>query len=267
MSLHRTEKMMKRGKAEALLVKAFSFGREWDESIFRELLKETVFLRWDEPVTMSIHGMEVHVYPFATVVVFGLREELERDILSLFSKFTDEREVYEESYLWIPEGKMNIDEEYVYGSLDGREKRILSFVMAQSASLKRIESKTDMLLDRVESLIEDLSSFNPVFGIRGIRKALLEALRTRNELLNDLLILEAPSFVGEKTRYERFFEKLRYMMDIDERYRRVGKKLDYVMEVTRIGSEMVNDTRMLLLEFLIVLFFSIEVAALFLGMW
>ncbi|NPA86655.1 MAG: RMD1 family protein [Candidatus Diapherotrites archaeon] len=258
-------------------VVALSVGREFDEERLSRLFPGKVISRWEEPMVLDVHGKEVHLYAFGSVVFFDYDEEIALPFLEKLREAAEgSSDVFREEYEWIPEGKGRgrplringaevwVTEEAIYGPLDEKGRKVLSFVLAQSASLRRVEKETDELLELIENLLEELSSKSFILSLRGVRRSLIEALRTRNLLLNDLLILEKPPATWEDVGYELLFERLRYVFDVDERYSRIVKKLDYVLETAQIASELVSDARFFLLEFLIVLFFFVEIITLFL---
>ncbi len=77
------------------------------------------------------------------------------------------------------------------------------------------------------------------------------------------IILEKPHVAWEEEGYERLFERLRYVFEIEERFNVMAKKLSAVVETAEMASQLVSDARFFILEFLIVLFLLVEVLSLF----
>ncbi len=259
-------------------VVAVSLGREFDTARLERLLPGKMFVRWEEPILLDVHGMETYVFAFGTVVFFDYKEETARAFLERIREAVEEPDgPYREEFVWEPvptargrritlgEAEVWVSDEAVYGPLDAEGRKILALVLAQSASLRRVESKVDVLLEKIDSVLEELLGKPLILSVRGARASLIEALRVRSNLLNDLLILEKPPATWEDESYERFFERLRYVFEIDERYSIVSKKLSSVVETAELASELVSDSRFLVLEFLIVLFFLLELVSVFFG--
>ncbi|MCE4628555.1 MAG: RMD1 family protein [Desulfurococcales archaeon] len=234
--------------------------------------------RWDEPLTISLGGERVvYIFAFGVVVFIGYTgSPEERRILDVLREAVEPRpreEEYREEYAWVPgsaprerrgirvqlpSGAVVIRNEAIYGPLDETAKRILALVIAQSAALRRLEAEADSLLEEVDLILESLvSSRMPRIG--RARQSLIQALRTRNTLEGDLLILEKPPAAWEDERYERLLEGLRYVFEIEERYTALDRKLSNTLETIEVIVSLVNEARFILLETLIVLFFLLEI--------
>ena len=233
--------------------------------------------RWDEPLTISLDDERVvYIFAFGVVVFIGYTGSPEETrIIDRLLEAVEPRsgEKYTEEYAWIPDtpprdrrgirvllpsGTVVIRNEAVYGPLDETAKRILALVIAQSAALRRLEAEADRLLEEVDLILESLvTSRIPRTG--RARQSLIQALRTRNTLEGDLLILEKPPAAWEDERYERFLEGLRYIFEIEERYTGLDRKLSNTLETIEVIVSLVNEARFILLETLIVLFFLLEI--------
>ncbi len=251
-------------------VVAVCLGKEFDVRAFEGLFPGKVFARWEEPVVLDVHGMETYVFAFGTVVFFGYKEDVASSFLERLKGIVEEPAgPFYEEYEWREgEGKGRaiqlehpvwITDNAVFGRLGATGKKILAYVLAQSASLRRMEALTDELLERMESLLDHMLSSPFILSLKGVRRSLIEALKIRGSLLNDLLILEKPAPAWEEEGYERLFERLRYVFEIGERYSVVSKKLSSVVETAQMVSQLINDGRFLILEVLIVLFFLLEI--------
>lgn len=251
-------------------VVAVCLGKEFDVRAFEELFPGKVFVRWEEPVLLDVHGMEAYVFAFGTVVFFGYDETTAKPLLERLKNIVEDPvDPFYEEYEWkenewsgkpiLLESPVWVTDEAIYGKLGSTGKKILAYVLAQSASLRRVEAASDDLLERMESLLDQLLSSPFIISLKGVRRSLIEALKIRGSLLNDLLILEKPASAWEEEGYERLFERLRYVFEIGERYNVVSKKLSSVVETAQMVSQLINDGRFLILEALIVLFFLVEI--------
>ncbi len=255
---------------------AVSLGREFDTERLERLFPGKVFSRWEEPLVLDVHGMEVYVFAFGVVVFFDYRENTARSFLEkLKGAVLEPTEVFVEEYLWKgskkPVGRsirvggkeVWVKDDALYGELDEDGKKVVALVLAQSAALRRVEKETDELMEVVEGVLDELITKPIILSLSRLRRSLLEALKARGALLNDLFILEKPHVAWEEEGYERLFERLRYVFEIEERFNVMAKKLSAVVETAEMASQLVSDARFFILEFLIVLFLLVEVLSLF----
>ncbi len=267
---------------------AVCLGREFDtKRLARDLPGNVVFSKWEEPVEVNVHGVRAFVYAFGTVVFLSGRTKTVESFVRQLKKYVEGRvSEYWEEYAWIrtrkrPEeyvGKVEIDGVRIYVGDDAiyapelpkKALKIVTFVLAQSAALSRMEEYADSVSERMDSVLETLrekKGLSRVLSVRTTNRTLIDALRARNALMNDLLILEIPDLVLESEEHEKLFKYVRSVFDVDERAAAVEKKLDTVVDTANVVSDILLQDVFLLLEFLIVLFFFIEVVALFAGLW
>ena len=73
------------------------------------------------------------------------------------------------------------------------------------------------------------------------------------------MILEKPEIVWEEPELDALYEELRIVFEIDERFRALDKKLEDILEMGRVISDLASASRELILETLILLFIVIEI--------
>jgi len=267
---------------------AVCLGREFDtQELAKQLPGRHVFARWEEPVEVEVHGVRVFIYAFGTVVFFSKRSKTIESFIEWLKRFIiGHKTEYWEEYALIysrkrPEdyiGRVEIDgtklyvaEEGIYSSVDIPKKvlKIITFVLAQSAALSRMEAYADDIAERMDDVLEALreKGVTRFLSLKRIHRTLIDALRARNALINDLLILEPPDLAMESEEHERLFKILRSVFDVDERSNATEKKLDTVADSANVVSDILLQDVFLALEVLIVLFFFIEVVALLAGLW
>lgn len=267
---------------------AVCLGREFDtKRLARDLPGNVVFTKWEEPVEVNVHGIRAFIYAFGTIVFLSGRTKTVESFVRKMKNYVDGRvSEHWEEYAWVhsgkrPEeyvGKVEIDGARIYVADEGvyakelprKALKIITFVLAQSAALARMEEYADMVSERIDVVLERLKEnkgLRRILSIRQTNTTLIDALRARNALMNDLLVLEIPDLVLESEDHETLFRFVRSVFDVDERALAVEKKLDTVVDTANVVSDILLQDVFLVLEFLIVLFFFIEVVALFAGLW
>jgi len=225
------------------------------------------FTRWDEPITVEAGGGEAYIYAFGVAVILGYTASPPQE--ELLEKLRRAAEppghaAYVEEYAWdprppppsargrrvrLPAGTVVVGDDLIRGPLDREARRILALVLAQSAALRRLEAEASSLLDEVEDLLERLAATR--IPRATARQSLVRALRARNTLVNDLLILEKPPAAWEDPHYESLLETLRYTFEIEERYTTLSRMLNTALETIEITATLATETRFLILEALI----------------
>ncbi len=267
---------------------AVCLGREFDiKRLAKDLPGNVVFTKWEEPVEVNIHGIRAFVYAFGTIVFLAGRNRTVESFVKRMKKYVEGRvSEHWEEYAWIQSkkrpdeyvGKIEIDDTRIYVADEGiyakdlpkKALKIVTFTLAQSAALARMEEYVDVISEHMDTVLERLRESRGLRGLLSIRqtnKMLIDALRARNALMNDLLILEIPDLVLESEEHEKLFRFVRSVFDVDERALAVEKKLDTVVDTANVVSDILLQDIFLVLELLVVLFFFIEVVALFAGLW
>ncbi|WP_249741738.1 RMD1 family protein [Fervidobacterium pennivorans] len=153
--------------------------------------------------------------------------------------------------------EIEISEDRVYVSrIDEGVLSTVAFVLAQSVSLHRIEQKTDLLIDEIEKFLSEKGK------VAKGRKALglaMKILKTRHEILSDVMILDKPDIAWENELYDQLYQKLARYYELSRRYKNVTTKLDHAFEVASVLLEIHSESKANFLEWMIILLFVLEI--------
>ncbi|MGC8820481.1 MAG: RMD1 family protein [Fervidobacterium sp.] len=244
---------------------ALDLGDDIDiKRLMQEKSSHVEYIRWEEPFKFKYSDGVVYVYSFGAVVGMNiptkqfnaLVSELDEYVLGTVKHTSIETlevilskdkvkdiEVYEDK-IYVPK----IDDGIVYTS---------SFVLAQSVSLHRIEQKTAMLIDEIEKF---LSTKGKVTKGRKSLGLVMKILKTRHEILSDVMILDKPDLAWENEVYDQLYQKLSRYYELSRRYKNVTTKLDHAFEVASVLLEIHSESKANFLEWMIILLFIIEIA-------
>ena len=256
-----------------------------------ENLNKKFIGRWEEPLVFEYGSSKVFLYQFGAFIAVNPKEDYIEEIAEKlkpycsgeFRLITDEyeivkvdnlrklRDILRKEGIDYDAGKKvyAMDERCIVASRTISEDilRVISFVLAQSISLERIERKADECLDMTMSIVEKFGKKIFLFNARGVVKSLIRMIELRYEVLSNLMILEKPEMVWEDADLEELYDDLRYIFDIDERFRDVDKKLSHVYEISSIISDLISASRENFLEFLIVVLILVEILFAIFGIW
>jgi len=244
---------------------ALDLGDDVDiKRLMQEKSSHIEYIRWEEPFKFKYAQGTVYVYSFGAVVglnvpsnqfnslvseldeyVIGNVKHTATEILEvLVNKDTKDREI-------------EISEDRVYVSrTDEGVLSTVAFVLAQSVSLHRIEQKTDLLIDEIEKFLSEKGK------VAKGRKALglaMKILKTRHEILSDVMILDKPDIAWENELYDQLYQKLARYYELSRRYKNVTTKLDHAFEVASVLLEIHSESKANFLEWMIILLFVLEI--------
>ncbi|WP_372590119.1 RMD1 family protein [Fervidobacterium pennivorans subsp. carthaginiensis] len=244
---------------------ALDLGDDVDiKRLMQEKSSHIEYIRWEEPFKFKYAQGTVYVYSFGAVVglnvpsnqfnslvseldeyVIGNVKHTATEILEvLVNKDTKDREI-------------EISEDRVYVSrIDEGVLSTVAFVLAQSVSLHRIEQKTDLLIDEIEKFLSEKGK------VAKGRKALglaMKILKTRHEILSDVMILDKPDIAWENELYDQLYQKLARYYELSRRYKNVTTKLDHAFEVASVLLEIHSESKANFLEWMIILLFVLEI--------
>jgi uncharacterized Rmd1/YagE family protein len=243
---------------------ALDLGDDIDiKRLMQEKSSHIEYIRWEEPFKFKYAQGTVYVYSFGAVVglnvpsnqfnslvseldeyVIGNVKHTATEILEVINKDNKDREI-------------EIFEDRVYlPRIDEGVLSTVAFVLAQSVSLHRIEQKTGLLIDEIEKFLSEKGK------VAKGRKALglaMKILKTRHEILSDVMILDKPDIAWENELYDQLYQKLARYYELSRRYKNVTTKLDHAFEVASVLLEIHSESKANFLEWMIILLFVLEI--------
>lgn len=137
---------------------------------------------------------------------------------------------------------------------------LAALVLAQSVALEFYENQVDAMVTR-------FSSFNMQLKQSGKLKArgrdILKFVGENNSIIevivSKLALLEEPPSAWESQEIEWLFNRLHYMFEIEERFKRLQYKLDFTQKNSSAMLEVLRSRRDAMLEWIIIILIAVEV--------
>lgn len=243
---------------------ALDLGDDIDiKRLMQEKSSHIEYIRWEEPFKFKYAQGTVYVYSFGAVVGLNVPSNQFNSLVSELDEYVignvkhTATEILEVIIKDSKDKEIEIFEDRVY--LPRTDDGVLStvaFVLAQSVSLHRIEQKTGFLIDEIEKFLSEKGK------VAKGRKALglaMKILKTRHEILSDVMILDKPDIAWENELYDQLYQKLARYYELSRRYKNVTTKLDHAFEVASVLLEIHSESKANFLEWMIILLFVLEI--------
>ena len=247
----------------------------------RRMLGRRVRLQWEEPLVLEIAGLRTLVFPFGSFVVVNGDEEGVRRVSRALRPFVVrpyEMEVEEYELIEAEDErefrrlvkKMGVEPRYdstvavseeacvVLKPFSPNAMKVVAFTLAQSLALSRVEREVDDALERARVLLERFERGGPFFNVRLAMKELVKVLKTRIEVISDIMIMDKPELTWEVPELDVLYEELRRLYELDERFAAVDKALEDIQELGSIISDLTLAYRESFLELMIILLIVLE---------
>ncbi|RME54150.1 RMD1 family protein [Candidatus Woesearchaeota archaeon] len=222
--------------------------------------------KWNTPCVIKRSANSyIFLYNFGAVVFVNV-EEMERlgFINSLHNYLTGQRRkrtIEKFKIKIMPKAKIEVGfDEVVLPKFELDIIKLISFLLAQSVSLRQFENQVDDVLDRLYYVVE---KFYETKKIRWNNKKILSmiayAIKIRHSILSELLILDKPSVVWESSKLDTLYEQMYDMLEMEERFKALDRKLEILLENTQIITDISVSQKEIFLEWMIVALFVIDV--------
>jgi uncharacterized Rmd1/YagE family protein len=243
---------------------ALDLGDDIDiKRLMQEKSSHIEYIRWEEPFKFKYAQGTVYVYSFGAVVGLNVPSNQFNSLVSELDEYVignvkhTATEILEVINKDSKDKEIEIFEDRVYlPRIDEGVLSTVAFVLAQSVSLHRIEQKTGLLIDEIEKFLSEKGK------VAKGRKALglaMKILKTRHEILSDVMILDKPDIAWENELYDQLYQKLARYYELSRRYKNVTTKLDHAFEVASVLLEIHSESKANFLEWMIILLFVLEI--------
>ncbi len=213
------------------------------------------------------------IYNFGSVVFFNVSEDLQKVILDKVKKGNIPNQPgYTTTDTFSVE--VNGEDKHEVGfnkvvipSLSYQKGRLISMVVAESAALEYFELIVDDLLERTHEISNTLRTQGKLLKeTKQLIKFIGFCLTTKQEIIANLYVVDAPDEVWEDQVLDRLYSDLKRMFEIETRYRVLEYKLKLIQESVEIIVDLSKGVRETMLEVTIIVLIAIElVVALFGG--
>lgn len=253
-------------------MKALDAGENIDIQMIAAKLQLPIVTKWEMPLILNYNQKDVHIYQFGSFVFFDfLDKEIKEFInyleklleIEIKTKFEDELTVNIDGNL---DKNFYMDKNneilYINEEIISREIfTLISLAISQSVALERYEQLSDDLEEDIEKTINKYNKYRhflPIMRNIAVGKS-LNLIKTRHEIVSDIMILDKPSITWEWNTYDELYDILSRFFELPRRYRILSHKLDNALESYTVLSEINEGSRANFLEFLIVVLIIFEI--------
>jgi uncharacterized Rmd1/YagE family protein len=148
----------------------------------------------------------------------------------------------------------------VVPALTSATLEVVATVIAQSAALDYYDEDIQGILDRIGRIATQVAKEGQPRGrTRDLVRFIGAAIASQVEIISALALLDKPDLTWENELADRLHDRLRYNLEISERYRAVEAKLLTTREALAVFLELIQTRRNQMLELAVVVLILVEI--------
>jgi uncharacterized Rmd1/YagE family protein len=209
------------------------------------------------------HSGDVFYFSYGAVVMWGLEETEEKQVLEVLKRFEKDpfAKIERDDFTFTYGDSMKIEEDEI--SLEGKnfmQKLAISYAIAQSVKLAVFEEGVNATVEKSSHLPEQLALAGKVpFSRKDIFKRMGELFIERTRVNLNSNVLDVPEFFWENPELEPVYRKTASYLDVTKRIDAMNKKLTVIHDFLEILSSELNHQHSSRLELTIIVLIVIEV--------
>lgn len=145
-------------------------------------------------------------------------------------------------------------------SVDIEKLKIVSLVLAQSVALEYYENQADAIVSRFSVLNKQLSEKG---RLKASGRELMKLIGANNSIIevivSKLSLLDEPAVAWENEEAEWIFYRLQYMFDMEDRFKHLQYKLDFLKSNSELILEAIRSRTSHILEWIVILLIFVEI--------
>ncbi|WP_129408848.1 RMD1 family protein [Marinitoga lauensis] len=253
-------------------IKAFDAGENIDIQMIASKLQLPIVTKWEIPLILNYNQKDVHIYQFGAFVFFDFLDKEIKEFINYLEKLLEieiKTRFEDELIIKIVDDLnknfyMDNNKEILFINENIFSKEIISLIslaISQSVALERYEQLSDDLEEDIEKTINKYNKYKHFLSIMrnvAVGKA-LNLIKTRHEIISDIMILDKPTITWEWNVYDELYEILARFFELNRRYKILSHKLDSALESYTVLNEINEGARANFLEFLIVILIVFEI--------
>jgi uncharacterized Rmd1/YagE family protein len=234
--------------------------------------------RWEEPMVITAENRQlfagdgpavprVYLYYFGGLVFLNCSN---LDVQGFFRELTKVSELFRD----YPELKYT--DRYSLAVNDGDKQEItndfavmpkysvafvdiISFVIAKSVALERIEEQVDTVLDEMEGLIGLLDRGKLGIPDKKLSKLASTILNFKYKSIASVMVLDKPDITWDNPEADRLYLTMANLFELDQRYQEIKHKSETLMDITGVFTSLSHARRATRLEWIIIVLIFIEI--------
>ncbi len=206
----------------------------------------------------------VILFPYGAVVAFNLSKDEERDFLKGFRPRIEnplrKQEVEELSILPVARATEGVTPEGIaLTDYSLSRLQLVAIALARSVSLAYHEARVANAFDLIEPLARDLERHRGSKRLRESLRHIGGALLIQHQMTGRVEVQEKPDLLWDRPELERLFLNLENEYELHERDTALNRKLALIGRTAEIASNLLQNRRMLRVEWYIVILILFEI--------
>lgn len=232
--------------------------------------------KWEEPLILKEKNLKgiiskpddkyVYVFSFGSVVFINMAFHETQDTINYLKKIDKNLRnnpptmIREDFKLYI---NPNAELEITYNSVTLNKVQdyhfsIIATILAKSVALEKIEEDIDILLDKIEDIVNFLEKGKLNLSDENLAKMSSKILRFKYNTISYIMLLDKPKIAWENEVAENFYSQLSELFELNDRYDKIKHKTELLLDITEIFSSLTQSKRGTKLEWMIIILILIE---------
>ncbi len=234
--------------------------------------------RWEEPMLLnpqdctllpqrSSGTSQCQLYYFGAMIFINCSDEL---VLSFCHRMTSFAELfrsvhvtkYRDTYSLKTEDGAALEitnENAVMPRYFPAGVNIISFVIAKSVALERIEEQVDLVLDEMEDLIQQLERGKLAIPDRKLAKLASSILNFKYKSIAHIMVLDKPEITWDNEELDKLYGRMANLFELSQRYHEIRTKSETLMDITEVFTGLSHAQRSTRLEWIIIILIALEI--------
>lgn len=209
-----------------------------------------------------------YAYDFGALVFVNVPDRVREQILARFAAHLPREPhppLHEDFLIEVrPGAEIGIEvafDRVVVPALGPISMAVIAYVLAQSTAIDYYDEDVQAILDRIGTISTGVAQHGkPPGRQRDLVRFVGTAINSQVEIISAISLLDKPDITWEDEHADRLHDKLRYHLEIAERYKALEAKLLVVREALQALLELSSERRMFFLEVAIMLLILLETA-------
>ena len=257
--------------------KAISLCNEFNLNKIGEHFGITHKFKWKEVLILKPENLKgilnddsnkfVYVFHFGSIVFINFQHHEIMDVVKYVLKLepqisiTDAFAFVDDYRLEVkPDQPTAINNDYMLANIKSDYHfEIVATILAKSVSLEKNEIGVESLLDRIESVVNDLNRGRLGVSDEELAKMLARILSYKLNTISYIMLLDNPDITWNNVGAATLYDKLSSLFELNDRYEKIRQKIEILEDITEAFSGLAHAKRGTRLEWAVIILILIEI--------
>jgi uncharacterized Rmd1/YagE family protein len=136
---------------------------------------------------------------------------------------------------------------------------IIAYTIAKSVALEQIESRVDVVFDKMEEIIARLDQGKLTIPDAQLAKSAATILNFKYRSISHIMILDKPDITWDREEADKLYSTLANLFELHHRYSQIKQKSDTLLDITEVFTGLSHARRSARLEWIIIVLIVIEI--------